>query len=444
MKTKKLIPPLVISTFSLITQISNAANITINLEGKGEVIAQEASINCAENCVITNDLSKNTLIASPSSGWVFSGWTDQKCDSGSGALMSKENIFISGAFGGAKTIVTGDLNNDNIDDLVTISLFNGLVIAQLNEGNDTYTKKTISTKFNYPTALDLYDWDGDSDLDLFVAEYGNGIIKVYLNDGNGIFTFDRDLTFNNKSPYSFAVEDKNNDGLPDILISSFSSNISGDLYVLVNSISSAVTQWYINSGEQLHAEEKISENAAMTIDLYKSNNEISILSAEIKNGEVALYQSGKRTVIDTGKATYGAAFGDIDNDGLIDVLAAHYKPSKLNLLYGISKDSFSAAHLITAPEEGVTATSFGDYNQDGYLDIATSEFNKKKFYYFPTISYKDCIISSGTDISLTATFIPSTDGSIKDDLVEEKNSSGGNSFYILFLLSYFIFRRKVN
>ena len=269
---------------------------------------------------------------------------------------------------------------------------------------------------------------------------------MYLNDGNGSYSFEKNFSFNNAKPYSFAVADKNNDGLADFLISSFLSDISGDLYVLVNSIESPKTLWYINSDNQFITQEQVSEHAAMTIDVHKENNEILIVSAEIENNEVALYRAGQRSVVDTGVGTYGAAFGDIDNDGLVDVLAAHYRPSKLNLVYGKGNAQFSSPQLIISPDEGVTATTFGDYNQDGYIDVATGEFNNKRFYYFPTVSYKDCIISTEADISVTAIFNQDTSSTAPVPAEKAKpsksESSGGGLVYILFLLGLLTIKRE--
>lgn len=434
------------ATFVMIPHEIQAANITINLEGKGEVVAQEANINCTENCVVTNDLSKNTLVASANSGWDFSGWSDQKCDSGSEAVISKSYKTLGTASGGAKTLITGDLNNDNLDDLVTISLFNGQVTVKLNEGGNAFDTRNVVNDLNYPTALDLFDWDADGDLDIFVAEYGSGFIKMYVNNGNGDFSFNRNFSFNNARPYAFAIADKNNDDLADFLISSFTADISGDLSTLVTSIASPITQWHINAGDQFFAENKVSNHAAMTIDIHKENDQISIISAEIENGEVALYKSGKRTVVDIGGGTYGAAFGDIDNDGFIDVLAAHYRPSRLNVLYGKNNDQFSSPHIIISPSEGVTATTFGDYNQDGYIDVATGEFNSKIFYYFPTISYKDCIISTEADITVTATFTEEPVATTPSNPAQAKpvndKSSGGSLFFTLLLLGFLTLNKR--
>lgn len=423
------------------SQLVQAKSISVTVVGSGGVKAKEADISCTESCILTNTLSKNTLAPTANSGWEFSGWSGQQCDSGSQVLVNTSYKSLGGASGGAKTLKTVDLNGDNLDDLVSISLFNGEVSLRNNQGNGQFNTINIDTNLHYPTALDLYDWDGDSDFDLFVAEYGRGVIKVYLNDGLGDFTFSEDIKISDETPYSFKILDKNNDGQPDIILSSFSADITGDLLVLVKSISAPKTQWFINNNGRYVAEELLSSFASMTIDAYRKDNVVSVVTAEIENDEVAQYRSGSRTVVDIGNATYGAAFGDIDKDGNMDVLAAHYIPSTLNLVYGKDDGSFTTAQLIFSPENGVTATSFGDYNNDGYLDIATGEFNKKLFYYFVTNSYKDCVISSEGDVSLVATFVESIENSPTNNSSEKtidqpkKESSGGSFYYPLLLLS---------
>jgi hypothetical protein len=427
---------LITAALLLISPFTQATNINITFDGKGEINAKEAEISCSENCILANNLSVNTLVPTADSGWAFTGWSGQQCDSGKQVLISDSYEDLGSAGGGAKTIKTGDINNDSFDDFITISLFNGQISSNINQGNGQFDKIQIDDDLNYPTALDLFDADHDGDLDLYVAEFGRSIIKVYLNDGNGDFTFSQDIKISGINPYSFKVLDKNDDGQNDILISSFEADITSDLWVLVNSIEAPITQWYINNDDNYSAEEIVSESASMTIDAYKKNGVISVVAAEIENSTISHYRKGVQTIVDIGRGSYGTAFGDIDKDGNMDILAAHYAPSTLNLIYGNDDGTFTDATLITAPEEGVTATSFGDYNNDGYIDVATGEFNERIFYYFAATSYKDCVVSTSADISLTATFKP---------LEEEQktSSSGGGSFsYTLLILALFLRYRR--
>lgn len=447
MKTYRRTLSALTSLILLTSTLSHAIEIKLTIEGDGEVKAIESAEVCSESCTLTNSLPVNTLSPVAKTGSSFIGWTGQSCDSGNEVLWSDDSTQLTLAAGGAKTIKTGDLNNDNFDDFITISLFNGVITSNISQGNGKFDKVTIDDDRRYPTALDLADYDNDGDLDLYVAEFGKGVLNVFLNNGQGQFTFLKDIKVSNIKPYSFKVLDKNNDGKKDILISSFKANIKEDLWVLVNSIEDEKTQWYINTGEDYIAEEVISDLASMTIDAYEKEGETFIVAAEIINETVTYYHQGKATVIATGRGAYGAAFGDIDRDGNMDVLSAHYSPSVLYLMYGKNDGSFSNANLVTTADDGLTATSFGDYNNDGFIDMATSVFNEKVFFYLATQSYKDCVISTDADIALTANF---TEGTTSTPVVEptpttptaKSGSGGGGSFSFLILVMGLILRVK--
>lgn len=447
MKTYRTILSTLTSLILLSSTISHAIEIQLTIEGDGEVKAKESAEVCAESCTLTNNLPVNTLSPFAKSGSSFIGWTGQSCDSGKEVLWSDDSTQLTLAAGGAKTIKTGDINNDNFDDFITISLFNGLITSNISQGNGEFDKATIDNDRRYPTAIDLADYDNDGDLDLYVAEFGKGVLNVFLNDGHGQFTFLKDIKVSNIKPYSFKILDKNNDGENDILISSFKANIKEDLWVLVNSIEEAKTQWYIGNNGNYVAEEVLSDLASMTMDAYIKDGEIHVVAAEIISETVTYYHQGKATVIATGRGAYGAAFGDIDKDGNMDVLSAHYSPSVLNLMYGKDNGSFSNANLVTSADDGLTATSFGDYNNDGFIDMATSVFNEKVFFYLATQSYKDCVISTDADISLTANF---TEGTTSTPVVEptptapatSSEGGGGGSFSYILLMMVLMFSAK--
>jgi len=446
--TKKIFLNSALLLFSVISiEETSAANINLSINGQGEISAQEAKLTCTQNCNIENTLTKNTLVATATSGWQFNGWTEQQCDAGSQVLISTQTESLDQAQGGAKTLNSADLNGDNLDDLVNINLFDGQVVSLLNNGDGSFTKTIIDDELYYPTGLELYDWDNDSDQDLLVAEYGRSKIKLYSNDGHGQFSFSKNIHLADSKPYSLTVADVNSDNSPDILVSSFNADISGDLWVLVNSITSAKTQWHINSNDVFTAGKLISNNAAMTLDAYQKtiNSEVKVVAAEILNDELVYYYGDNRKVIDTGGGSYGAAFGDIDKDGLPEVLAAFYDPPKLNLLYNQGEAQFSQPQMISSPGYGLTATTFGDFNNDGYVDAATGEFNAKAFYYFPTTSYKDCIITTDANVAITANFTESNVvelPQIETPKNIEKSSGGSTPLSALACLFLFIVVRK--
>jgi hypothetical protein len=421
--------------FTLTTQV-NASEVTLEMIGKGQV--QSTNQTCESSCNISTKEADQTLVAKANDGWIFSGWEGQKCDMGSKAIILSEvedRHKITTAAGGAKTLETIDFNNDGIDDLIGINLFDGEVLTIENIGDGSYRTQVLDKGVLYPSALDSYDWNSDGYLDLFVAEYGTGDIKMYLNDGNGSFIYHRTFAFENTRVYAFSVVDYDLDNSPDFVISSFHANTLEDLFVLVKSISNEKITWFKNIDDSFVEQEIIAKNAAMTLDTFQSTPDTTplILTAEILTGEIAVYSGEKgshRLVTSTGGNSYGAAFGDVDEDGYADILAAHYSLSALTISYANGLGGYSSAQTLALPAEGLTATAFGDFNNDSYLDVATGEFNNKSFYYYATKSFQDCIVKKASGRNVVAVFketVPSGDNVVK----EATESSGGSVYWLL-------------
>jgi len=73
--------------------------------------------------------------------------------------------------------------------------------------------------------------------------------------------------------------------------------------------------------------------------------------------------------------TFGVATGDIDNDGFRDILILTYKDEPNVLLRNNGDGTFSNLPAAFAPDnDWSVAASFGDVNNDGYLDIYIAKY----------------------------------------------------------------------
>lgn len=435
---------------------ANAAEIEVTINGSGTIKAIEAEQECNETCTIANELATNTLQASNDS---FTGWTGQKCDAGNEIITAQAFERLSNVPGGAKTLSTADVNQDQLTDLAYISLFNGQIGVLTNQGGQEFTNVVIAENLNYPSAIAFSDWDYDGDNDLIAVEHNASKLKLYSNDGIGNFSFTKDISIPGYKPYAISVADINQDNSPDIAISSFSANTSGNLQTLVNSIGGAETNWFINNGQDdFELFQELSTTAAITTDVHldTEKNTIELVTAEIESGDIAIYtmaidsQEVNRSVVTTGTGAYGAVFGDIDNNGTIDVLSAHYRPSNLQISYRNNEGTFTSQQKYTNFPEGVTATAIVDIDNNSYKDIVTGEFNSNKFIFAKTTSYKDCIISTDNKIQITANFSNSQStnnntNSTTPNATAESSSGGGNLHYgyLLFTVLLIAMRQRM-
>ena len=435
--------------FVLLSQHSIASELTLEIEGQGQVTAVNLQQSCNESCTLLPASSSETLIAAPATNWKFIGWQAGKCSSGNGIISSSNAITFDTTNGGAKTLASADVNGDGIADLASIQLFTGIVSIHTNDGNGQFSQSETITKFDYPAALTFYDWDNDGDQDLLATDYSLGGIKLMLNDGNGQFSFARDLFIDGITPYAIAAEDINNDGLADLVISSFDSDISGDLYNLVDSIENAKTAWYIQNEGEFSEFLVLSNNAAFTLDAATDqNNQMAVVAAELETTEIALYLSedGKvqRSVIESGGDPYGATLGDIDNNGTLDILSTFYYPSRSKLARNLGSYAFAGSVTVDTQSEGLTATAIADLDNDGMKDIALGVFNDNRFYYYPTSSYQECSISTDSDMDIVAYFEQQTVEQEQSVEAEKPSPSGGSaSYFILLILGLLSWRRRI-
>jgi len=118
-----------------------------------------------------------------------------------------------------------DFDNDGDVDIFTGSqtLFAGKTnFLYKNNGNGTFTDVSIASGLlviNYSWGADWGDYDNDGDLDLYVANF-NGVNNLFKNNGNGTFT-DVALVLgvaNNSGSFTCGWADYDNDGLLDLFL----------------------------------------------------------------------------------------------------------------------------------------------------------------------------------------------------------------------------------
>lgn len=422
---------------TVFSQGAVSAEVDLDIIGNGTVVVNEINAECQSQCKLSNADGKMTLIAKADKGWKFDGWQNNQCDAGNKLFFEPNSKEIDRTSRGAKTLSSADFNGDSNADLAAIGLFSKDVYILQNDGAGEFEKKPVADGLKYPTSLASYDWEGDGDIDLILADFNERVVKLYLNDGNGNFTFDQNITIEDKRPYAIAVVDYNNDNQPDIVMSSFSGDTSGDLYQLLESIWNVETGVYLNNNGVFSQHVVLSDKPAFTIDVeYIREQNIQVLAAEIKQSEVGQYvvnnTTVSRTTVTKGDDVYGATYGDLDGNGTLDVLAAFYQPSKLAVIYADKNGEYSPQQVIAEAEEGLTATAIADYDADGLKDVATGEFNKRLFYYFSARSFQDCQVNQGSSASLTAVFVES----------EEIKSGGSFSIYLLIFATLIYSRYK--
>jgi flagellin len=217
--------------------------------------------------------------------------------------------------GAASLIAVVDANSDGRMDIVTATnnlAGNDTLSLLLGNGSGGFAApSTISLGTGFdPNALEAGDFNGDGVTDLLLLSNAGSSV-VYRGNGVGGFT----LQNSTSGPYLNAtVGDFNGDGISD-----FAQSDAGTVEVWLGSQSGTFTLSSSLSGNQVGVGDMNGDSALDIITTDGDNNSFSIL---LGNGSGGFSDSGMQGV----GFLPSIATGDVDGDGVTDIVASGYTP----------------------------------------------------------------------------------------------------------------------
>ncbi|MDP3314038.1 MAG: CRTAC1 family protein [Lutibacter sp.] len=306
---------------------------------------------------------------------------------------SYQNILESSGSG----ITIFDYNNDGFMD---IYLLNGRYLEGIsdskgkiyknfhnelykNNGNGTFTNVTKKARVegNYwGMAASAIDLDNDGFQDLYVLNFGKNVF--YHNNGNGTFS---DIT----TSLNLSGPDKLNGFTKWSIGASFwDYNKDGKLDVMVGNFMAFNPSYFTPSSPDMMPSP--AEYDGQASFLYEQQSNGKFLDVTSKNN--LLFPQSK---------CMGLSIFDFDNDGDLDIFQAN--DHQLNFLFKKEKDGFKDVAIqsgVAANNKGIGTGSMhptiGDINGDGLIDILVSDLDHGALYLNKGNGlYEDVTVKSG-------------------------------------------------
>ncbi|MEN8124671.1 MAG: FG-GAP-like repeat-containing protein [Bacteroidota bacterium] len=245
------------------------------------------------------------------------------------------------------------------------------IISQFNENKNV--------EHNYPSHVEIADYDGDTDMDIYVGAYdfASSTYKNYLfNNDMGRFTDVSEETGirHTGKELSATFSDYDNDGFLDLFVVKEEGN------VLYRNIEKGVFKDFTTKAE-------ITSKGGVKALFFDSDHDGDLDLFEVRSNENVLFRNnGDGTFLEQAKKmglsgegeiySNDAAYGDFNDDGDIDLFVVNKNAN--NILYenqrqGTFKDITEKSGLNNNINS--SAVAVGDYNNDGFLDLLVSSFN---------------------------------------------------------------------
>ena len=275
----------------------------------------------------------------------------------------------------------GDFNNDGWIDLFVVR---GSVLQSSqnhlfrNNGDGIFSKVTtgtIATSTNNSLAATWADFDNDGNLDLFVSRALNQTNALYRNLGDGTFAevLNTPFTARGGKTQSGTWGDMDGDGNLDLFLTARDSSLNSLYQNLGNGRFVKITRGILttipsgNFRPGVWADYDNDGDPDLFLNYFLSTQNLFFQN----EGDGAFSQILEPNVIRGDAGNRGAAWGDFDNDGNLDLFVGNALARGNQLFRNNGNGTFRRMppDLLEGSAANSAYPAWGDYDNDGFLDL---------------------------------------------------------------------------
>lgn len=274
------------------------------------------------------------------------------------------------------SVAVADIDGDSYKDIIVANSNANTVGVLLNNHNGTFAGQVLYStgSGSAPYSVAAADVNGDSKIDLIVANNFLNNVGVLLNNGSG--TFSGPVTYSTGSssgPYFVATSDINGDGYSDIIVANFAGNNVG---VLLNRGNGTFSPQITYSTGTFPCSLAVADvNTDGYLDIIVANQGTNTMGVFLNRGNGTF--AAQITYSTGGSSTPNSvAAADVNGDGYIDIILAN--PSGQNVGVFLNRGNGTFATQITYSTGGGSgpySVAAADVNMDGRPDIVVANHN---------------------------------------------------------------------
>ena len=245
---------------------------------------------------------------------------------------------------GGDEVAVGDLNGDGKLDLVCDELTANQVSVLLNTGvNGTLGTATTFGTGKGPEGLQLADMNGDGKLDVVVTNFYDNTLSVLLGKGDGTFGAQTTLA-TGAAPQELVLADLNGDGVLDILVMARDDNSIDVLFGKGDGLGSVLAPVPYPTGKHPGWIAVGDVNGDGLPDVVVANSDDNNVGVFLNKGAGVLLPmvtfvtdvSGHGTTVGSGGAGASVALSDVNGDGKLDVVTSNWNGNTLSVLLNMT------------------------------------------------------------------------------------------------------------